>query len=34
VPKFVEFRADLPKTMVGKMLRRVLVEEELSRLQE
>jgi long-chain acyl-CoA synthetase len=29
VPKFVEFRADLPKTMVGKVLRRVLVEEEL-----
>ncbi len=34
VPKFVEFRADLPKTMVGKILRRVLVEEELKRLQE
>ena len=28
VPKFVEFRADLPKTMVGKVLRRVLLEEE------
>jgi long-chain acyl-CoA synthetase len=34
VPKFVEFRDELPKTMVGKMLRRVLVEEELKRLQE
>jgi long-chain acyl-CoA synthetase len=31
VPKFVEFRADLPKTMVGKILRRVLVEEEQTR---
>jgi long-chain acyl-CoA synthetase len=28
VPKFVEFRDILPKTMVGKVLRRVLVEEE------
>ncbi|MBN1376276.1 MAG: long-chain fatty acid--CoA ligase [Dehalococcoidia bacterium] len=28
VPKFVEFRSELPKTMVGKVLRRVLVEEE------
>ncbi len=28
VPKFVEFRADLPKTMVGKILRRQLMEEE------
>ena len=28
VPKFVEFRDELPKTMVGKILRRVLVEEE------
>jgi long-chain acyl-CoA synthetase len=34
VPKFVEFREDLPKTMVGKILRRVLVEEERKRLQE
>lgn len=33
VPKFVEFRDELPKTMVGKILRRVLVEEELKRLQ-
>jgi len=29
VPKFVEFRRELPKTMVGKVLRRVLQEEEL-----
>jgi long-chain acyl-CoA synthetase len=34
VPKFVEFRDELPKTMVGKILRRVLVEEEQQRLQE
>jgi long-chain acyl-CoA synthetase len=29
VPKRVEFRKELPKTIVGKVLRRVLVEEEL-----
>jgi long-chain acyl-CoA synthetase len=28
VPKFVEFRPELPKTMVGKILRRQLMEEE------
>lgn len=28
VPKKVEFRPDLPKTIVGKVLRRVLIEEE------
>jgi len=28
VPKTVEFRPDLPKTMVGKVLRRVLLDEE------
>ncbi len=28
VPKAVEFRVELPKTMVGKVLRRALVEEE------
>jgi long-chain acyl-CoA synthetase len=33
VPKFVEFRSDLPKTMVGKILRRVLIEEEIKRSQ-
>ena len=31
VPKLVEFRAELPKTMVGKILRRVLREEELKK---
>ena len=30
IPVRVEFRADLPKTMVGKVLRRVLVEETKS----
>jgi long-chain acyl-CoA synthetase len=33
VPRRVEFRADLPKSMVGKYLRRVLVEEEASRVE-
>lgn len=28
VPKYVEFRNELPKTMVGKILRRQLMEEE------
>jgi long-chain acyl-CoA synthetase len=28
VPSAVEFRESLPKTMVGKILRRMLVEEE------
>jgi long-chain acyl-CoA synthetase len=31
VPKRVEFRKELPKTIVGKVLRRVLIEEELKR---
>jgi long-chain acyl-CoA synthetase len=31
VPKFVEFRGELPKTLVGKILRRALVEEELKK---
>ncbi len=34
VPKFVEFRDGLPTTMVGKVLRRVLVEEEKKKLAE
>ena len=34
VPKFVEFRDELPTTMVGKVLRRVLVEEEKKKLAE
>jgi long-chain acyl-CoA synthetase len=32
VPKQVEFREELPKTLVGKILRRVLVDEEKARL--
>ncbi len=28
IPKAIEFRDDLPKTMIGKVLRRALVEEE------
>jgi long-chain acyl-CoA synthetase len=28
IPKSVEFRKELPKTMVGKVLRRVLIEQE------
>ncbi len=31
IPRQVEFRAELPKTLVGKYLRRVLVEEERAR---
>ena len=34
VPKFVEFRDELPMTMVGKVLRRVLLEEEKKKLAE
>jgi long-chain acyl-CoA synthetase len=30
VPKFVEFRRELPRTLVGKYLRRKLIEEELA----
>jgi long-chain acyl-CoA synthetase len=30
----VEFRKDLPKTMVGKILRRLLVEEEKRKMQK
>ncbi|MFN2164930.1 MAG: AMP-binding enzyme, partial [Anaerolineae bacterium] len=32
VPKMVEFRSELPKSMVGKFLRRVLVEEEKQKM--
>jgi len=32
IPKIVEFRAELPKSMVGKVLRRLLREEDLSHL--
>jgi long-chain acyl-CoA synthetase len=31
VPKLVEFRTELPRTTVGKVLRRVLVEEEAAK---
>ncbi|MBV9170711.1 MAG: long-chain fatty acid--CoA ligase [Chloroflexi bacterium] len=31
VPKYVEFRSELPKTLVGKFLRRQLLEEEQAR---
>jgi long-chain acyl-CoA synthetase len=34
VPTLVEFRAELPKTQIGKVLRRVLVEEEKQKQQE
>ncbi|HEX9021298.1 MAG TPA: long-chain fatty acid--CoA ligase [Nitrospirota bacterium] len=33
VPKEIEFRDQLPKTLVGKVLRRVLREEEMKKLQ-
>ncbi|PYZ93697.1 long-chain fatty acid--CoA ligase [Salipaludibacillus keqinensis] len=33
-PKFYEFREELPKTMVGKILRRVLVEEEKKKTKD
>ncbi len=34
VPKDVEFRESLPKNMIGKMLRRLLVEEEKEKLKK
>jgi long-chain acyl-CoA synthetase len=34
VPRFVEFRDDLPKTFVGKVLRRKLAEEEAASAEE
>ncbi len=34
VPKLVEFREELPKTMIGKVLRRMLREEEEKKQQE
>jgi len=33
VPRYVEFRDELPRTIVGKVLRRKLVEEEKAKLQ-
>ncbi|MCC7355412.1 MAG: long-chain fatty acid--CoA ligase [Anaerolineae bacterium] len=32
VPRFVDFRSELPRTMVGKFLRRVRVEEEKAKM--
>ena len=34
VPKYVEFRSELPKTIVGKVLRRVLAEEERKKREQ
>jgi long-chain acyl-CoA synthetase len=34
VPKYVDFRDDLPKTQIGKVLRRELLEEEKKRMAE
>jgi long-chain acyl-CoA synthetase len=34
VPRIYEFREDLPKTMIGKVLRRKLVEEELKNRED
>ena len=34
VPKMVEFRESLPKSLIGKVLRRVLVEEEQAKLKQ
>jgi len=34
VPKYVEFRSELPRTIVGKVLRRVLAEEERRKREE
>lgn len=34
VPRLYEFRDELPKTLVGKILRRVLVEEEKEKLEQ
>ncbi len=34
VPRLYEFREELPKTLVGKVLRRVLIEEEKNKAVE
>lgn len=34
VPRLYEFRSELPKTAVGKILRRTLVEEEKKKLDK
>jgi long-chain acyl-CoA synthetase len=33
VPRVVEFRDELPKTLIGKVLRRALVEEERAKAE-
>ena len=33
-PRFVEFRQELPKSAAGKLLRRILVEEESNKPSE
>jgi long-chain acyl-CoA synthetase len=34
VPKLIEFRSELPRTAIGKALRRILIAEELARQEE
>ena len=34
VPKLIEFREELPKSLIGKVLRRVLVEEDKKKMAE
>ncbi|MCG3117250.1 MAG: long-chain fatty acid--CoA ligase [Candidatus Manganitrophus sp. SA1] len=34
VPQEIEFRKELPKTIIGKVLRRVLIDEEMKKLKE
>ncbi len=34
VPRIIEFRDDLPKSMMGKVLRKTLREEEMKRQEE
>ncbi|MDI9646799.1 MAG: long-chain fatty acid--CoA ligase, partial [Archaeoglobales archaeon] len=34
IPKIIEFRGELPKSAVGKILRRVLKEEEIKKLRQ
>ena len=31
IPRFYEFRADLPKSIIGKILKKVLADEEKAR---
>ncbi len=34
VPRHIEFRSELPKTMVGKILRRELKDEEMKKISQ